>query len=369
VTNIERLLDKAASDVKASLRHQGSSGPVRMPHRLVSIGVSIGVVGVGLLVAAAAAIGIASQFGDRGGAPFGARSATELMILADGVVTEQEYRDAVKAVAVCGENLGLEVLVDFNDPKGYASFSSSESVADSTEPFGRCIAENLPSNVVLGWAVTLGDADLGETRADAIARLACVEERTGKNFGSLVYDEFGYPTPASIATMDAALKYEDHGPWGACSRELFPDRWSGSEEPATPSDVRWDIMTRDDLVLSIGVRSKGGCVAITGRARAVGVCGADTSIPLNFSAGALYERGFVAGWVPRETTRLVLTLGDGSLVETTDLATTEEYQARFFLEAVPINDRYQPDLPIAAVAYNDANVEIARFVLSDPGVP
>ncbi|VAW03160.1 hypothetical protein MNBD_ACTINO02-787, partial [hydrothermal vent metagenome] len=42
----------------------------------------------------------------------------------------------------------------------------------------------------------------------------------------------------------------------------------------------------------------GGCGEIIGRARAMGVYGADTSISLNFSAGLFYERGSLSNGAP-----------------------------------------------------------------------
>ncbi|GBE23858.1 hypothetical protein BMS3Bbin02_00123 [bacterium BMS3Bbin02] len=367
--DIERLLDKAASDVKASVRHQTTSGAMKVPRRGLSVLVTVSVATALLVAIGAATLAVTSQLGAAPGAPTGMRSATETSILADGIVTEEEYRGAVQAVVDCGRALGLEVTADFNDPNGHAGFQSPGSIDDSRKQFDQCLVEYLPNNVSVGWSVSLGDVDLDEMRNDAAARLACVENRTGQDFGELTYDEFGYPTPMSQATMEAALDYQEHEPWNACSKELFPERWSGAQEPDSPVEVRWEIMTRNGMRLFIGSRSEGGCLEITDGARAIGVCGADTTIPLSFSTGALYGKGFIAGWTPINTTRVVFTLADGTVIETTDLGTTEEYDVRFFLETVPINERYKADVPITAVALDDTNIEIARFVLTSETAP
>ncbi len=367
--DIDRLLDQAASDVKAGLRRQTPPGAIKVPRRGFSVVATVSVATALLVAIGAVTVAVTSQLGAAPGAPTGTRSATETSILADGVVTEEEYRGAVQAVLDCGRALGLEVAADFNDPNGHASFQSPGSIDGSRDQFDQCFAEYLPTNVSVGWSVTLGDGDLGQMRNDAVARLACVENRTGQDFGELAYDEFGYPTPMSRATMDAALDYQEHEPWNACSKELFPERWSGVEEPDSPIEVRWEIMTRSGMKLYIGSRSDGGCLEITDDARAIGVCGADTTIPLSFSTGALYGRGFIAGWTPINTTRVVFTLADGTVIETTDLGTTEEYDVRFFLETIPIDERYEADVPITAVALDDKNIEIARFVLTNETAP
>jgi hypothetical protein len=367
--DIEQRLDKAAADVKAGLRRQANSGAIRVPRRGFSLLGAVSAAILLLVVVGVATFAVTSEPSSVPGAPVDGRNTTEASILADGIVTQEEYRTAVQAVIDCSREAGLDVAADFNSPNGHASFQGPKSFGDPDKQFDQCLAVYLPNNVSLGWSVTLGDLDLTQMRIDTVARLTCIENRTGESFGELDYDEFGYPTAISEATMAAALDYKDHGPWNACSRQLFPDLWSDVEQPASPSEARWEIMTRNGMKLSIGSRSAGGCLEIIDDALAQGVCGADTTIPLSFSTGALYGKGFVAGWAPANAARVVFTLADGSVVETTDLGRTEEYAVRFFLEPVPFDERFGSDFPVTAVALDSAGTEIARLVVTSGANP
>lgn len=141
---------------------------------------------------------------------------TSMMILQDGVVTEEEYRLGAEAVVVCLADAGFEYVVDFDDPSGHATYTGE----GSTEEWERCLEVHLSANVSLGWSVSLEQVDLDELRQMQTAVIKCVERRTGEDFGQLTYDAFGYPTERSRQTRNAAFEYQDHQPWSACQYEL-----------------------------------------------------------------------------------------------------------------------------------------------------
>ncbi len=149
---------------------------------------------------------------------------TSEMILLDGVVTEEEYRAGAEAVVVCLADAGIESVLDFDNPNGGASFLSPQSEGFPTNKYrdetDRCFEAHLSQNVSLGWMVTLGRLDLEELREQQTAVTACVEERTGEDFGDLSFDEFGYLTEQGQQTKEAAFEYKDHEPWGRCNNDL-----------------------------------------------------------------------------------------------------------------------------------------------------
>lgn len=155
---------------------------------------------------------------------------TSEQILADGVVTEEEYRAGALAVVACLTEAGFDAEVDFDgsDPgsvnrlDGHASFSvdGGDGPEASTEAFNRCRELHLSDNVSLGWQVALGQLDLGELREETTAVTECVEQETGQDFGELTYDEFGYLTATGQQTKDAAFEYQDHEPWMRCQNDL-----------------------------------------------------------------------------------------------------------------------------------------------------
>ena len=144
---------------------------------------------------------------------------TSEMILEDGIVTEEEYRAGAEALVVCYTDAGIEAEVDF-ESNGHASFYFPNSGKTDLDANEGCFDLHLSHNVTLGWAAALGQLDLEELRAEATAVTACVEERTGEDFGDLSYDQFGYLTEHGQQTSDAAFEYQDHQPWGRCRNDL-----------------------------------------------------------------------------------------------------------------------------------------------------
>lgn len=129
----------------------------------------------------------------------------------------------------------------------------------------------------------------------------------------------------------------------------------GHLEPETDLEyaASTNIMDRDCLTLWISSRSDGGCIEVTGQSRAEIGCGADTTVPISFGTGALFSNGFVAGWVPANTRSVMLTLTDGTKIEATELGAAEDYELRFFLERVQVNERYEVDVPVTVVAFDE----------------
>ncbi|MCH8983364.1 MAG: hypothetical protein IH943_04595, partial [Acidobacteria bacterium] len=123
------------------------------------------------------------------------------------------------AMVACYTNAGIEAEVLF-ESNGHASFFFPHSGPTVLQANEGCSDLHLSQNVSLGWAAALGEVDLEELRAEATAVTACVEERTGEDFGDLSYDEFGYLTEHGQQTRDAAFEYQDHQPWGRCRNDL-----------------------------------------------------------------------------------------------------------------------------------------------------
>lgn len=86
--------------------------------------------------------------------------------------------------------------------------------------FDQCLDAHLSENVSLGWGAALGQIDLTELREETTAATECVEQRTGQDFGELTYDQFGYLTDQGRQTKDAAFEYQDHEPWKRCQNDL-----------------------------------------------------------------------------------------------------------------------------------------------------
>lgn len=365
MSDIERQLDKAASDVEASMSRKAGQRPSDFERRSRSRMATMIVTSVLVLAVGTAAVALTLGSVAETDSQSAAATTTGDSILDDGIVTEDEYRGAVAGVVACAADQGLELLVDFNDSNGHASFSGR----GDGDRLDSCFEENLTNNVSLGWSVALGDLDLEEIRKNDIATFACVEQATGEDFGELSCDKFGYSTTQGQAAHDLAFEYQDHESWIACRGEILPELWPGDghlEPEAGPEyGAPTEIMDRDGLTLWISSRSDGGCIEVTGQSRAEIGCGADTTVPISFGTGALFGKGFVAGWVPVNTRSVILTLADGTKIEATELGAAEDYELRFFLERVQINERYEVDLPVTVVAFDENGQEIARRVLSE----
>ena len=122
-------------------------------------------------------------------------------------------------MVACYTNVGIEAEVLF-ESNGHASFFFPHSGPTVLQANEGCSDLHLSQNVSFGWAVALGELDLAELRAEDTAVTACVEERSGDDFGDLTHDEFDYLTEQGQATRDAAFEYEDHQPWGRCRNDL-----------------------------------------------------------------------------------------------------------------------------------------------------
>lgn len=231
MSQIDQLLDRAASDVQRAIRETAPSPTASVVGRQAKRR-NVALVTVWFLVIGVAVTGASVVLGG-GSDLFSAEddeTVTSGQILEDGVVTEEEYRAGALAVVECLREAGFDAEVDFDgsDPgsvnrlDGHASFSvdGGDGPEASTEAFNRCSELHLSDNVSLGWQVALGQLDLGQLREETTAVTECVEQETGQDFGELSYDEFGYLTAAGQQTKDAAFEYQDHEPWLRCQNDL-----------------------------------------------------------------------------------------------------------------------------------------------------
>lgn len=210
-TDLDHLLERAAADLDEGVRLATAPDPAtiaRAHHRRMG---AWGVAAV-LVVGAVSAAVVGVLRSPETVAPADGL-ITSQAIMADGVVTADEYRAAVTAVVACLESAGIPAEADLGD--GHASLSVAE-VPERAEAEARCFDLHLSDNVSVGWSVALGELDLAEWRAADERTFACVEASTGLDFGELEYDRFGYPTPAGRAARDAAFEHEDHLRWQAC---------------------------------------------------------------------------------------------------------------------------------------------------------
>ena len=219
MTDINQLLEKAASDARKSVRPkeipQSSDIERRARRRTALLAATsvlvIGVVTAGILLIVQPGGEVASSEDDT--------LITSEMILEDGVVTEEEYRAGAEALVVCYTNAGIEVEMLF-ESNGHASFFFPHRGPPVPGVNDVCRDSHLSDDVSLGWAVALGQLDLTELREQDTAVTACVEERSGEDFGDLDYDQFDYLTEQGQQARDAAFEYQDHQPWGRCRNDL-----------------------------------------------------------------------------------------------------------------------------------------------------
>jgi hypothetical protein len=221
--DLDQMLDRAGADVQNAVRERTSPTPSKVHRRVRRLRV---VSVTGWVLIAGLVIGGGSRFLG-GGADLASPGEdgliTSEMILEDGVVTEDEYRAGALAVAACMADAGFDTEADFDDANGHASFftpSSDDTTPGYDEHFERCLDAHLSENVSIGREAALGHVDLAELREETTAVTGCVEQRTGQNFGDLVFDEFGYLTPQGQQTRDAAFEYQDHEPWLRCQNDL-----------------------------------------------------------------------------------------------------------------------------------------------------
>jgi hypothetical protein len=220
MTDIDQLLDKAASDARKSVRPKAppqSSDIERRARRRYALLATTSVLVIGVVTAATLLI---VQPGGEVASSEDEALITSELILEDGVVTEEEYRAGALAVAVCATNAGIETEVTFDDVDGSPEWFTNDAPTEKPGPLEECFETHLSHNVSLGRAAALGRLDLEELRGEDTAVVSCVEERSGEDFGDLNYDKFGYLTEQGQDTRDAAFEYEDHQPWGRCRNDL-----------------------------------------------------------------------------------------------------------------------------------------------------
>jgi hypothetical protein len=366
--DLEQLLRRASSDLQGGVRGPAtvtSSGIERRARRRklslsAAVTLLVILIGAGMLFAAEPAVDVAGQDGGR--------LITSDEILSDGVVTEAEYRAGAEAVVACLAKAGFEVEVSFDSPRGGATFSYDGDLRGrdgENEEFDRCMNLHLSENVALGWAATLGQLDISELRQEISAVVACVEAKTGEDFGELTFDEFDYLTAQGQEVRDAALEYQEHEPWEECYSELGlePEPVEPHMEDGLGGSDALEIVVRSGLALTIRGPLDAPCIEVRSEAGMAGGCGVDLTKSLGVSAGGIGGQGFVSGWVSGDAAEVVVRLADGSSFEIIDLVAVEGFGVLFFLELVSPDEDGEIGLPIAAVALDRSGEEIGWFVL------
>ncbi len=142
-------------------------------------------------------------------------------------------------------------------------------------------------------------------------------------------------------------------------------------DPESGSSVA--LVERDGLVLTLRGPLDRQCLDVTSEAGMSGGCGLDLSLPLSLAAGGLDGTNFISGWAPETALRVVVTLAGGVEIEVTDLVAVEGINRRFFMELIPptaagdVNASGELNLPITAVALDQSDQEVGRFVLDGGG--
>ena len=222
---LERTLERAGEQVRNAITIGDTPHGSTIRHRATRRRWTLAVVAVTAVLVGG---GIATRAGITSPA---ARSGdldaliTREDILADGVVTEDEYRAAAQAVVTCHASGGFVTQVAFDDPDGHASFSSATRLrsldrAEKNRHFEDCLRRFLPPAVSLGWASTLGQVDLDVWRHDVTTLHACVLDATGLPIGALAFDEHGFLTRVGQDRMDTVMEYGDHEPASTCIDRL-----------------------------------------------------------------------------------------------------------------------------------------------------
>mgnify|MGYP006908227566 CR=1 FL=1 len=221
MTDLDQLLDQASRDVKASVRSTAQLDPRVVRTRATRRRV---VTVLALALLAVTFVGLGSLISARSGdIAEQDRLITSDEILADGLVTEAEYRAGAQAVVECLSEAGFAATVSFSDRTRHASFSIDHTDAASSpagEAATQCREVHLSHNVGLGWSDALGQLDLKELARQETEVFSCVETVTGQNFGEIGHDQHGFLTESGQASKDAAFEYQDHEPWMRCQNDL-----------------------------------------------------------------------------------------------------------------------------------------------------
>lgn len=120
-------------------------------------------------------------------------SPTKQEILADGVVTQAEYRAAVDAVVGCMAAEGIDTSVRY-DSSGIAAFDSHGPGA--ADKFDACFAQHLGS-VAYAWANQNANPESEIAFYNDV--VDCVEAQTGESYGDVEAVGDTRPTDAAIA--------------------------------------------------------------------------------------------------------------------------------------------------------------------------
>lgn len=231
MTDLDRLLDEAASDVQASIRERTT--PTGRIVRRRAQRHTFMLAGGWVLVAGLVIAGMAVVFTGVGDVASTDSGITSALILKDGVVTKAEYQAGAEAVADCMTEAGFDTRLE-QEPDGYYGFftpSPSDTKPGYAEQWEKCLDLYLSRNVMHGYGATLGDVDLAELRDETTTVFECVEQATGRDFGELTYDQFGYLTEQGWQSRDAAFEHQDHEPWLRCHNDLgYADEYKSQTE-------------------------------------------------------------------------------------------------------------------------------------------
>jgi len=218
MSDLDQLLDNASTDVQRGIRTVSTPSLVAIRRRARRRKVTGATAAVVLLASLGASALLLSRGAAEVLATGSDSLFSSEVILQDGVVTEEELLAGADAVVACVADAGFEIeVMYFGDTDGMLAFDTS-TVTD--EVFNPCMDAHLSRNVMLGWLATRGRLDLHELQAEDSATVECVEQRTGVDFGEVTHDDFAYLTEEGRQTLDAAFEYQDHEIWMACRYDL-----------------------------------------------------------------------------------------------------------------------------------------------------
>jgi len=374
MTDLDQLLEKAGADAQKSVRTISTPSAVTIQRRARRHRITAAAAGVALI----GGIGVSAMLlSSESAGPVASDPdvlITTEMILEDGVVTEEEYRAGAEAVVACLADVGVEGWVEYDEGGNVILGYSGGGPLGETglSVMERCSETHFGQKVGYLRRVQRGEADPERRVVYETAIFDCVEARTGRDFGEVSFDSDGFPTPEGEQALERALfAEEDHESWVECLHEIDVESWLETgpydDDPEPGSGL--EVVQRGGLTLTLSGALDNPCVEVRSATGMAGGCGADFSQLLQFGVGGVDGISFVNGWAPQNSAKVVVTLGDGTEIEVTDLVAVEGFDVLFFLELLPPTVSGEPELPITATAFDQTGGITAEFVLSEPDAP
>ena len=148
-----------------------------------------------------------------------ADTKTPAEILADGVVTQEEFDQAGQAVVQCLAAQGFEGEFDSNDISFFVQEGGAVGVTGAGAVLNECIATHMGSAVNV-WADENYDpvADFNFHKSV----VECTSQATGHNYGEMTQDPPGYMSTVSHHTVNKA-QAEGHDEYFRCFDQFADD--------------------------------------------------------------------------------------------------------------------------------------------------